>query len=289
MKKYEVLNPNAFDVLNEESLYWLGFLFADGHISKNNNAIQISSAIIDVDHVRKFKRFLKSSNPVHIYQHSGGYSTLPQVHFGCSSSHLHKRLLQLGMVRKSDGREAPESAAMSLDFWRGVVDGDGALWSRDAGAQTTGFVLVGGKIICEQFCKFVKTLLPLSKLVIRKCAPKDLYEVRLSRGGTQILVKHLYVRQPALKRKEKLANIIVKEKSKKVHFQNLMGQKFNRLTAIQRIPYRAGTKWVCECECGNRSTVAQHKLLSGHTKSCGCYALEQLRKGRNIRKLSLVA
>ena len=54
--------------------------------------------------------------------------------------------------------------------------------------------------------------------------------------------------------------------------KTLVGQTFHRLTVIKR-DLRIATKvwtWVCQCECGNTSTVRGTSLRSGHTKSCGC-------------------
>jgi hypothetical protein len=48
----------------------------------------------------------------------------------------------------------------------------------------------------------------------------------------------------------------------------LTGQKFGRLTALQRVS--KGSKWLCSCECGGANTVKASLLLSGNTKSCGC-------------------
>lgn len=48
----------------------------------------------------------------------------------------------------------------------------------------------------------------------------------------------------------------------------------NRIPGSKRIP----VKWVCQCECGNITTVRQHELVNLTTHSCGCFRLEQLRK-----------
>ncbi|AFL99510.1 AP2 domain-containing protein [Desulfitobacterium dehalogenans ATCC 51507] len=58
-------------------------------------------------------------------------------------------------------------------------------------------------------------------------------------------------------------------------FINLSGQKFGRLTAIERAENR-GTKtmWLCECDCGNRKIIAAGDLGSGRTNSCGCLRKE---------------
>ena len=57
---------------------------------------------------------------------------------------------------------------------------------------------------------------------------------------------------------------------------NLLNQKFGRLTVIDSAPPRNNKNktrmWKCQCECGNIVIVDESHLLDGHTKSCGCYA-----------------
>ena len=54
-------------------------------------------------------------------------------------------------------------------------------------------------------------------------------------------------------------------------FQDLTGMKYGKLTALKRAENRSNTTmWVCQCDCGNITTVAAHHLKNGHTKSCGC-------------------
>jgi hypothetical protein len=59
-------------------------------------------------------------------------------------------------------------------------------------------------------------------------------------------------------------------------FKNLTGQKFNKLTVIDRTANRVKPSgkqvamWLCQCDCGKYVTVASGDLKSGHTKSCGC-------------------
>lgn len=61
---------------------------------------------------------------------------------------------------------------------------------------------------------------------------------------------------------------------------NLIGQKFGKLTVVEKSenkgPHRE-TKWYCKCDCGNPNLieVLGYKLRNGHTKSCGCYRIEQ--------------
>lgn len=62
-------------------------------------------------------------------------------------------------------------------------------------------------------------------------------------------------------------------------FEDLTGQKFGRLTVIERAPNKNGrTAWVCKCNCGNEKIVISKSLKDGNTKSCGCYHKEVVAK-----------
>ena len=68
---------------------------------------------------------------------------------------------------------------------------------------------------------------------------------------------------------------------------DLRGQRFGRLVALKPLRKRHTTGavlWRCVCACRTRVTVPSTSLLSGHTKSCGCWhrdaAREQINKNR---------
>ena len=56
----------------------------------------------------------------------------------------------------------------------------------------------------------------------------------------------------------------------------LSGKKFGKLTIIHRavdnelVKKRAGTYWICKCECGNLATLRGSSIVNGSTRSCGC-------------------
>lgn len=73
-------------------------------------------------------------------------------------------------------------------------------------------------------------------------------------------------------------------------FQDLTGQKFNRLTVIK---YLGHQKWLCKCICGNDCIVISQNLTTGHTKSCGCLQKEIASKiwsenGKKYQKLATI-
>lgn len=62
--------------------------------------------------------------------------------------------------------------------------------------------------------------------------------------------------------------------------KDYVGQKFGRLTIIERLPkYKNGyTYYKCKCDCGNIIILYSGAFVSGKTKSCGCYNKEIVRK-----------
>ena len=54
---------------------------------------------------------------------------------------------------------------------------------------------------------------------------------------------------------------------------NLTGKRFNRLVVIKLIDRDKwnNIRWLCLCDCGEKTTVRRSHLKSGHTKSCGCF------------------
>lgn len=54
--------------------------------------------------------------------------------------------------------------------------------------------------------------------------------------------------------------------------KDLLGQKFGRLTVINKSTNLSSNKtaWLCQCECGKIKAIKTSNLLQGKAKSCGC-------------------
>lgn len=69
--------------------------------------------------------------------------------------------------------------------------------------------------------------------------------------------------------------------------KDLTKQQFYYLTVMYQAEDYVGrngkhlTKWHCQCKCGKELDVLQGSLVTGNTKSCGCYAKE---KGKKMGK-----
>ena len=74
---------------------------------------------------------------------------------------------------------------------------------------------------------------------------------------------------------------------KKNRIKDLTGQRFGRLVVVNELPFRSkwgDVIWCCSCDCGNIVIVTACKLVSGHTKSCGCLSKENLSSFNNSRR-----
>ena len=61
-------------------------------------------------------------------------------------------------------------------------------------------------------------------------------------------------------------------KGRKLNRVNLVGQRFNSLTVIERVDNKPGrhSQWKCACDCGTITTASQNQLKFGTKRTCGC-------------------
>lgn len=122
---YKVSDTTVFSQIDtEEKAYWLGFLYADGAISKNNRVLELSLKISDIEHLKKFKLFLSSNIEIK--------TDLYRCRFIIGSKQLCNDLIKLGCYNcKSLSLEFPlekqVSKYLQIHFIRGYFDGDGCI------------------------------------------------------------------------------------------------------------------------------------------------------------------
>jgi len=61
-------------------------------------------------------------------------------------------------------------------------------------------------------------------------------------------------------------------------FVDITGIKFNRLTAVKFIEFGKSKmpRWEFKCDCGKIVVIFKREAVSGGTKSCGCFMLDNL-------------
>jgi hypothetical protein len=171
---------NAFDIITEESAYWIGFLLADGNIyhpKKRSKQLNIGLADRDWEHLEKFKKFIGSNKP--LYYNKDG------VFLSIYSNRIVEKLAEYGIIpKKSKIAKVPDILKNDRHFWRGMIDGDG--WVTLA---KTGYPIVGlcGTIeVITNFMNFV------GKRVVILLKGDNFGQLKYDCTSAKILVKKLY-------------------------------------------------------------------------------------------------
>lgn len=131
---------HVFDTIDsEEKAYWLGFLMADGYVRSDSNVICIKLSYVDIDHMKKFKKFMKDTRSdedvIHIQERVAQVSgrILKFCEYQVCNSNLKQSLVNLGCIpKKSLALKFPDitkfkNPDLIYDFMRGYIDGDGCL------------------------------------------------------------------------------------------------------------------------------------------------------------------
>lgn len=71
-----------------------------------------------------------------------------------------------------------------------------------------------------------------------------------------------------------------------MNFKDITKQKFGRLIAV-KFSHKRKYKhyWLFKCECGNETIARKDKVISGHTKSCGCLNKESRIKTKTTHRM----
>lgn len=65
------------------------------------------------------------------------------------------------------------------------------------------------------------------------------------------------------------------QKRNDLHKEYMIGRRFGRLIVLKNTDDKSKfTRYLCQCDCGNQTTVNSFALKCGNTQSCGCYAKE---------------
>lgn len=133
-------NQNVFDCIDtEEKAYWLGFLYADGYISKLNHNksdyhFELSLKGEDVEHLNKFNRFMEHvNNNVHFGTSVCNGTCFTRCRWLIRNRHLWETLNSYGCTPNktltlsfpNDQIFQPED--LIKHFIRGYFDGDGCV------------------------------------------------------------------------------------------------------------------------------------------------------------------
>lgn len=126
-KRIYYVNDSFFSNQNSDMAYLLGFIMADGNVSKRDNRLQIVLQEQDKDFLESIYQKIGGS-PVTSYLVKNKY---PTVRWQCMSGQIKKDLAEYGIVPNKTGlAEIPKKLDKIFypDFIRGYFDGDGSIY-----------------------------------------------------------------------------------------------------------------------------------------------------------------
>lgn len=165
----------------EEKAYWLGMLFADGHVSSHKWITGLTLQLSDVDHLEKFAKFIGGK----VVNHSQNAKRV-----SVSNKKIFDSLVEKGCVeRKSLILKFPDFNIVPIDlvrhFVRGYFDGDGHISiekGRNSDIGSINFVLTG----TLDFLNKLDFLLNLGTVLRPESKLGNVYDIRI-RGNEKPL------------------------------------------------------------------------------------------------------
>src|SRR6188472_1438044 len=195
-RKVYTINEAAFDVITEESAYWIGFLIADGNVytgKTGNPRIALTLKKKDYDHLVKFRKFMGSTYNILTKKVKLNDTTIIQYTLRFSSKIVARVLATYGIVPRKSLIAKVIGLENNRDFWRGVLDGDGHFCVRN-GHEADKIILVGSHDLLHQFKDFIQRNIPgsITKKSITIKQERSYYRLFIYSKTARLLAKLLY-------------------------------------------------------------------------------------------------
>jgi len=190
--KKDTVNNKFFDEFNENSIYILGFIFADGNVAWNPKkgyyTLTITASEKDIEHLEKIRKIMSSTKPLLYAVKTKSYRLI------VNDKELCRRLMYLGVIpKKSLIVKFPKIPKEYLrHFIRGVIDGDGNVRyverSRSSYFEIT--IASGSQVFCEGFIKAIKENLGINANIRNVGQNTKIIQYSCSRG--EKLAEYIY-------------------------------------------------------------------------------------------------
>lgn len=123
-------NTDYFRMIDtEDKAYWLGFIYADGCVTKNHHALIINLSPTDIDHLNLFNICIKSTYPIK-YKDDGRYVSLTITNKQFVENLINKGCVPHKSLILQFPTEEQVPAHLIKHFIRGYFDGDGCIHTK---------------------------------------------------------------------------------------------------------------------------------------------------------------
>ncbi len=238
-RKYAI-RERAFANRTRQSDYFAGLMFADGNVASSGNWCSIELQSRDISILKHLRDFVVPGRTVKRTRRRTKHGKGEYAKLVMHSRLLCEDLARYGVIpAKSKIASVPREMRSSIEFWRGVVDGDGTIiMSRDDPAV----ILYGTEAVCRQFATFTQRSLRCKALpVVEATRIRRVAVYGWHKAIT--LIRILYGDAPEklrLERKYKYAMRIVKLYEKRCANEARLAEEFRRAydAAVSRVCIR---------------------------------------------------
>jgi hypothetical protein len=218
MKKKNLL----FDLKKPPYSYMIGFIQADGNLfamERNRGRLSIEINNRDKYILKQFQKLIPAYSSITsrertiVFKSKNKIYHKKYVNLRCYSREFRETINYYGVPygRKNTTIEPPKSRHSEIDYWRGMIDGNGSVGFTATGKPFISLVICSDAL-AEAYFKFLNKKLQVNKDVNRNARDK-VYNVMLSNEDAQKLISILYYDNClSLPRKYKIAKEISKWK-----------------------------------------------------------------------------
>ena len=199
-RKYFV-KDDYFSEQNANMAYIMGFIMADGSISKKDNRIQICLSENDADFLKIFYNEIGGSQIVY-YKVKDKY---PTCRWQCCSSQIKKDLISYEIIPHKTGfAKIPNNLEKQFypDFIRGYFDGDGSIYEEKNGIAGFEIVSHNKEILKQIIAYFEENDIPKVNIKTDKRCNIN-YSIKYRKQAIKKIYKILYYSNNCLYMKRK--------------------------------------------------------------------------------------
>ena len=159
-KRRYCFNERFFSEINsEKKAYWLGFIFADGCVCRNDLILSIK----DREHLEKFVNDIDGNNKIQTYLKKTNFGKFETHRLSIRSTGFFEDLANYGVTPNKSYTANPILNFLNdlhRHFWRGVLDGDGYISNYKDYYKTKEYSIFelgccGGLEMMTKFCEFI--------------------------------------------------------------------------------------------------------------------------------------